>query len=66
MRSQQYYKTLKKKYDVIPLLEKEMFIPLKNPALFNTVQVEQAGQTMPAITSPTGVMNVNFYENEKV
>ena len=33
----------KKKYDITPLLKKEMFLPLKNPALFNTVQVEQAG-----------------------
>ena len=33
----------KKKYDVTPLLKKEMFIPLKNTALFNAVQVEQAG-----------------------
>ena len=33
----------KKKYDITPLLKKEMFIPLKNIALFNTVQVEQAG-----------------------
>jgi hypothetical protein len=34
---------LKKKYDVAPLLEKEMFFPLKNPALFKAVKVEQGG-----------------------
>ena len=33
----------KKKYDVTPLLEKEMFSPLKNPAFFKAVQVEQGG-----------------------
>ena len=32
-----------KKYDVTPLLEKEMFAPLRNPALFKSVQVEQGG-----------------------
>ena len=33
----------KKKYDITPLLEREMFAPLKNPALFKAVQVEQGG-----------------------
>jgi hypothetical protein len=33
----------KKKYDISPLLEKEMFSPLKNPALFKAVQVETGG-----------------------
>ena len=33
----------KKKYDLAPLLEKEMFSPLKNSALFKAVQVEQGG-----------------------
>jgi len=33
----------KKKYDITPLLEKEMFSQLKNPALFKAVQVEQGG-----------------------
>ena len=33
----------KKKYDITPLLDKEMFAPLKNPALFKAVQVEQGG-----------------------
>lgn len=32
-----------KKYDITPLLEREMFAPLKNPALFKAVQVEQGG-----------------------
>lgn len=36
----------KKKYDVTPLLEKEMFSPLKNPALFKAVQVEQGGYAL--------------------
>ena len=31
----------KKKYDITPLLEKEMFSPLKNPALFKSVTVDQ-------------------------
>ena len=33
----------KKKYDVGPLLNKTMFSPLKNPALFKAVTVEQGG-----------------------
>ena len=33
----------KKKYDVTPLLSKDMFSPLKNPAFFKTVSVEQGG-----------------------
>lgn len=33
----------KKKYDITPLLEKEMFSPLNNPALFKSVKVEQGG-----------------------
>ena len=33
----------KKKYDITPLLEKNMFSPLKNPALFKAVRVEQGG-----------------------
>uniref|UniRef100_UPI0040566904 DUF2442 domain-containing protein n=2 Tax=Candidatus Electrothrix sp. TaxID=2170559 RepID=UPI0040566904 len=32
-----------KQYDVTPLLEKEMFSPLKNNALFKSVRVEQGG-----------------------
>ena len=33
----------KRKYDVSPLLNMEMFSPLKNPVLFKAVQVEQGG-----------------------
>ena len=33
----------KKKYDISPLLNREMFAPLRNPALFKAVQVEQGG-----------------------
>ena len=33
----------KKKYDITPLLEKEMFAPLKNAVLFKAVQVDQGG-----------------------
>jgi hypothetical protein len=33
----------KKTYDITPLLKKEMFTPLKNPVLFNSVQVETGG-----------------------
>ena len=32
-----------KQYDVTPLLEKEIFSPLKNKALFKSVRVEQGG-----------------------
>lgn len=33
----------RKKYDVSPLLKQEMFSPLKNPAFFKAVRVEQGG-----------------------
>ena len=33
----------KRTYDITPLLDKTMFSPLKNPALFKTAQVEQGG-----------------------
>ncbi len=33
----------KRKYDVKPLLEKEMFSALNNPAFFRAVQVEEGG-----------------------
>lgn len=33
----------KRQYDVTPLLEKEMFAPLKNSAFFKEVRVEQGG-----------------------
>lgn len=32
-----------KKYDVTPLLKREMFQPLKNPVLFKSVKVEKGG-----------------------
>ena len=32
-----------RKYDIAPLLTKKMFAPLKNPALFRSVKVEQGG-----------------------
>ena len=32
-----------KTYDVTPLLEQEMFAPLRNPALFKSAHVEQGG-----------------------
>jgi hypothetical protein len=32
-----------RQYDVKPLLEKEMFEPLKNSAFFKTVKIEQGG-----------------------
>ena len=34
---------VKKKYDVNPLLSKEMFYQLRNPAIFKSVKVEQGG-----------------------
>ena len=33
----------KRKYDITPLLESEVFLPLKNPAFFKNAQVEQTG-----------------------
>jgi hypothetical protein len=33
----------KKTYDITPLLNKQMFAPLKNPILFKSVEVEQGG-----------------------
>jgi len=33
----------KRKYDMTPLLENEIFSPLKNPAFLKNIQVEQAG-----------------------
>lgn len=33
----------KKKYDITPLLKRDMFAPLKNQSLFKAVQVEQGG-----------------------
>ncbi len=33
----------KRKYDVTPLLGKEIFAPLKNPSFFKAVKVEQGG-----------------------
>lgn len=33
----------RRKYDVAPLLSREMFAPLKNSALFRAVRVEQGG-----------------------
>lgn len=33
----------KKTYDITPLLSKDMFSPLTNPALFKAVRVEQGG-----------------------
>ena len=33
----------RRKYDVIPLLEREMFTPLKNSAFFKNVQVDKGG-----------------------
>ncbi len=32
-----------RQYDVKPLLQKEMFSPLKNRAFFNNVKIEQGG-----------------------
>jgi hypothetical protein len=33
----------KRQYDVTPLLSKEAFAPLKDPALFKSVEVEKGG-----------------------
>ena len=35
-----------RKYDITPLLKRKMFQPLKNPALFKSVQVEQGGHAV--------------------
>ena len=34
---------IKKVYDITPLLEREMFAPLKVPALFKAVEVDRGG-----------------------
>ncbi len=36
----------KKWYDITPLLGKEMFAPLQNPAFFKNVQVEKSGHAV--------------------
>ncbi len=33
----------KKRYDILPLLKKEMFLPLQNPDFFKNVQIENGG-----------------------
>jgi len=33
----------KKHYNILPLFAHELFLPLKNPVLFKSVQVEQGG-----------------------
>lgn len=33
----------KRRYDISPLLDNEMFTPLKNPALFRAAKVERGG-----------------------
>ncbi|ADE15608.1 hypothetical protein Nhal_2525 [Nitrosococcus halophilus Nc 4] len=33
----------RRKYDITPLLEKEMFYPLKDSVLFKNVQIEKGG-----------------------
>jgi hypothetical protein len=32
-----------KRYDILPLLKKEMFLPLQNPDFFKNVQIENGG-----------------------
>jgi hypothetical protein len=39
----QFDNSAKKRYNVTPLFGKAMFVPLKNPALFKSVKVEQGG-----------------------
>jgi hypothetical protein len=36
----------RKKYDITPLLDKEMFSPLKNTALFKSVRVDHGGYAL--------------------
>ena len=36
----------RKKYDITPLLDKEMFFPLKNTALFKSVKVDHGGYAL--------------------
>ena len=36
----------KRTYDVVPLLERERFAPLKTPAFFRSVQVERGGHAV--------------------
>ena len=39
----EFNNSAKKIYDITPLLEKEMFLALKNSAFFRNVQVEKGG-----------------------
>ena len=39
----EFYNKQKKTYNITPLLDKEMFKPLKNLVFFNNVKVEQGG-----------------------
>ncbi|QXP83277.1 DUF2442 domain-containing protein [Methylococcus sp. Mc7] len=39
----EFYNQQKRKYDVTPLLSKEMFSPLTNLALFSSVRVDEGG-----------------------
>ena len=54
--------TEKKKYDVSPLLSKEMFAPLKNPALFKAVQVEAGGYAI-AWNSEIDISEYELWQN---
>lgn len=39
----QFENAQRKKYDISPLLQKKMFLPLNNPAFFKSVQVDAGG-----------------------
>ncbi|MDE0145629.1 MAG: DUF2442 domain-containing protein [Nitrospira sp.] len=56
--------TQTKKYDVTPLLEKEMFAPLRNPALFKSVQVEQGGYAV-AWNSDIDISEYELWSNDQ-
>lgn len=48
----------KKKYDVPPLLQTELFAPLKNPAFFKNVYVDEGGYAV----SWNADKDINEYE----
>ena len=52
----------KKEYDISPHLNKEMFAPLKNPALFKSVTVETGGYAI-AWNSEIDISEYELWQN---
>ena len=54
----------KKTYDITPLLEKEMFFPLKDNAVFKNVIVEQGGYAV-SWNNEIDISEYELWENGK-